>query len=133
MCATSIAGDGSRPGPRSDRTDFITGAAPGDVLEVRILDGHSRLRLQHTSSIRWHAAERLRNSCVLPINREAKTVEIAPGVVMPLDRPAGTMGVAPPAVLGRIGSGPPGVHTGNLDKGFGAGSTLTCRCMWLAR
>ncbi|HEX5578037.1 MAG TPA: hypothetical protein VFY43_00035, partial [Candidatus Limnocylindria bacterium] len=52
---------------------------------------------------------------VLPINREAKTVEMAPGVVVPLDRPFfGTMGVAPPVVLGRISSGPPGVVAGSL-------------------
>ena len=47
-------------------------------------------------------------------------------MVVPLDRPFfGTMGVAPPVVMGRIGSGPPGIHAGNLDnKDLGAGSIL---------
>src|SRR2546430_7547995 len=61
---------------------------------------------------------------IIPIDRAAKTAEVARGVVIPLDRPFfGTMGVAPPAAMGRISSGPPGVHTGNLDnKDLGARS-----------
>ena len=45
--------------------------------------------------------------------------------MVPLDRPFfGIMGVAPPG-SGRISSGPPGVHTGNLDnKDLIAGTTL---------
>lgn len=109
---------------------FINGAAPGDVLEVRILD--VSLAVGYGYNTHRPFAGTLPNDFtqfwlrVLPINREAKTVEIAPGVVVPLDRPFfGTMGVAPPAVLGRISSGPPGVHTGNLDnKDLGAGSVL---------
>ena len=109
---------------------FINGAMPGDVLELRILAvdlavgyGYNRQRpfagtLPDEFTQFWQR--------VIPINRERKTAEIAPGVVIPLDRPFfGTMGVAPPAVMGRIGSGPPGVHTGNLDnKDLGAGSVL---------
>ena len=47
-------------------------------------------------------------------------------MVVPLDKPFfGTMGLAPPAAMGRISSGPPGVHTGNLDnKDLIAGTTL---------
>jgi len=46
--------------------------------------------------------------------------------VVPVERPFfGTMCVAPPPQLGRISSGPPGVHAGNLDnKDLGAGATL---------
>jgi acetamidase/formamidase len=109
---------------------FVNGAMPGDVLEVRILAvdlavgyGYNRQRpfagaLPNEFTQFWQR--------VIPINREAKTAEVAPGVVVPVDRPFfGTMGVAPPAVMGRIGSGPPGVHTGNLDnKDLGAGSVL---------
>jgi len=57
---------------------------------------------------------------------QSRTAELTRGVVVPLDRPFfGTMGVAPPPAMGRISSGPPGVHTGNLDnKDLGAGSIL---------
>ena len=37
----------------------------------------------------------------------------------------GSIGVAPPALSGRVSSGPPGFHVGNLDiKEVGAGSTV---------
>jgi acetamidase/formamidase len=108
----------------------INSALPGDVLEVRILEinlavgyGYNRQRpftgaLPEEFAAMWQR--------IIPIDREAKTAEVARGVVVPLDRPFfGTMGVAPPAAMGRIGSGPPGVHTGNLDnKDLGAGSIL---------
>jgi acetamidase/formamidase len=63
---------------------------------------------------------------VIPIDRQAKTATVAPGVVVPATRPFfGTMGLAPLPSMGRISSGPPGVHAGNLDnKEFIAGSTL---------
>jgi acetamidase/formamidase len=63
---------------------------------------------------------------IIPLNRETKTAEVAKGVVVPIDRPFfGTMGLAPDPAMGRISSGPPGVHTGNLDnKDLVAGTTL---------
>jgi acetamidase/formamidase len=108
----------------------VNGAMPGDVLEVRILEislavgyGYNRQRpftgaLPEEFAAMWQR--------IIPINRESKTAEVARGVVVPLDRPfLGTKGVAPPAAMGRISSGPPGVHTGNLDnKDLGAGSIL---------
>jgi acetamidase/formamidase len=108
----------------------VKGAAPGDTLEVRILDiqlahdfGFNRQRpytgaLPDEFTMFW--------SRIIPIDRQAKTAQIAPGVVVPVDRPFfGTMGVAPDITLGRISSGPPGVHTGNLDnKDLIAGTTL---------
>jgi acetamidase/formamidase len=109
---------------------YVNGAMPGDVLEVRILAvdlavdyGYNRQRpftgaLPNDFTAVWQR--------VIPINRRTKTAEVAPGVVVPLDHPFfGTMGVAPPRVMGRISSGPPGVHGGNLDnKDLGAGSIL---------
>jgi acetamidase/formamidase len=108
----------------------IRGAMPGDVLEVRILDvelaldwGVNRQRpyvgvLPDEFTALWMR--------VIPINRQTKTAEVGRGVVVPVDKPFfGTMGVAPDATLGRISSGPPGVHTGNLDnKDLIAGTTL---------
>ncbi|MSP45411.1 MAG: acetamidase [Xanthobacteraceae bacterium] len=106
----------------------IKGAMPGDVLEVRILDvqltqdwGFNRQRpyagtLPDEFPAFWNR--------IIPINRAAKTAEVAKGVVVPLDRPFfGIMGVAPDS--GRISSGPPGVHAGNMDnKDLTAGTTL---------
>ncbi len=109
---------------------YITGAAPGDVLEVRILEveasadyGYNTQRpysglLPEDFTSSWQR--------VIPIDRKTKMATVAQGVVVPVDRPFfGTMGVAPPARLGRISSGPPGIHAGNLDnKDLGAGATL---------
>ena len=109
---------------------FVNGAQPGDVLEVRILDialavdyGYNRQRPYNGALPEEFPGPFQR---IIPINRAAKTAEIAPGVVVPLDHPFfGTMGLAPLASMGRIGSGPPGIHTGNIDnKDVAAGATL---------
>jgi acetamidase/formamidase len=108
----------------------IKGAMPGDVLEVRILEidlaldwGFNRQRPYTGTLPDDFTALWLR---IIPINRQTKTAEVARGVVVPVDKPFfGTMGVAPDATLGRISSGPPGIHTGNLDnKDLIAGTTL---------
>jgi acetamidase/formamidase len=106
----------------------IKGAMPGDVLEVRILDvqlaldwGYNRQRpyagtLPDEFPALWNR--------IIPINRATKTADVARGVVVPVDRPFfGIMGLAPDS--GRISSGPPGVHAGNMDnKDLIAGRTL---------
>jgi acetamidase/formamidase len=108
----------------------IKGAMPGNVLEVRILAidlaidwGYNRQRsytgaLPDEFTALWNR--------IIPINRPAKTAEVAKGVVVPVDRPFfGVMGVAPDQTAGRISSGPPGVHSGNMDnKDLIAGTTL---------
>ena len=108
----------------------VRGAMPGDVLEVRILD--INLAVDYSFNRQRPYAGALPEEFtalwqrIIPINRAARTAEIARGVVVPLDHPFfGIMGVAPPAAMGRISSSPPGVHAGNLDnKDLGAGSTL---------
>jgi acetamidase/formamidase len=109
---------------------FVNGALPGDVLEVRILDidlavpyGFNAQR-PYTGALADEFPRFFQR--IIPINREAKTAEIAPGVVIPLTRPFfGTMGLAPLPAMGRISSAPPGIHTGNLDnKDLVAGTTL---------
>jgi acetamidase/formamidase len=108
----------------------VRGAMPGDVLEVRILEVDLALPYGMNSQRPYTGAlpEEFASIWlrVFPINREPKTAEVAPGVVVPLPRPFfGIMGVAPPISMGRINSGPPGVHGGNLDnKDIGAGTTL---------
>jgi acetamidase/formamidase len=108
----------------------IKGAEPGDVLEVRILDvglaldwGFNRQRSYTGALPDEFTAQWTR---IIPINRQAKTAEVAKGVVVPVDKPFfGTMGLAPDPGVGRISSGPPGVHSGNMDnKDLIAGTTL---------
>jgi acetamidase/formamidase len=108
----------------------VNGAQPGDVLEVRILAidlavdyGYNRQR-PYTGALPEEFPGFFQR--IIKIDRNAKTAEIAPGVVIPLERPFfGTMGVAPLPAMGRISSGPPGIHTGNIDnKDVAAGSTL---------
>jgi Acetamidase/Formamidase family len=109
---------------------FVTGAMPGDVLEVRILAidlavdyGYNRQRPYNGALPDEFPGFFQR---IIPINRQAGTAEIAPGVVVALTRPFfGTMGVAPLPAMGRISSAPPGVHTGNIDnKDVAVGATL---------
>jgi acetamidase/formamidase len=109
---------------------FVNGAQPGDVLEVRIqaIDlandyGFNRQRPNAGTLPQEFPGGFLR---VIPIDRRAKTATVAPGVLVPATRPFfGTMGLAPLPSMGRISSGPPGIHGGNLDnKDFIAGSTL---------
>jgi acetamidase/formamidase len=107
---------------------LIKDAMPGDVLEVRI----QQIDLAAGYGYNVHRPylgtlpEEFPNSFerVIAINRDTKTAQVAPGVVIPLTDPFfGTLGVAPWA--GRISSGPPGVHTGNIDnKDVKAGTTL---------
>jgi acetamidase/formamidase len=109
---------------------LVNGALPGDVLEVRIQD------IELATDYGYNVQQPYRGALpdefpgvfqrVIKIDRNAKTAEIAPDVVVPVNRPFfGTLGVAPPPAMGRISSGPPGVHTGNLDnKDIAAGTTL---------
>ena len=108
---------------------FVSGAQPGDVLEVRIqaidlaIDYGFNAQRPYTGTLPEEFPGFFQR--IIKINREAKTAEVAPGVVVPTRPFFGTMGLAPLPSMGRISSGPPGVHTGNLDnKDLTAGSTL---------
>jgi acetamidase/formamidase len=109
---------------------FVNGALPGDVLEVRIQQ--IDLAVDYGNNVQRPYAGALPDEFtgffqrIIPIDRQAKTAILAPGVVVPVDRPFfGVMGVAPLPAMGRISSMPPGVHTGNLDnKDLIAGTTL---------
>jgi acetamidase/formamidase len=108
---------------------FVQGAVPGDVLEVRILDidfpvpyGFNTQR-PYTGALPDEFPGFFQR--IIPIDRAAKTATVAPGVVVPVQPFFGVMGVAPLPSMGRISSGPPGVHTGNIDnKDIGVGATL---------
>ena len=108
---------------------YVEGAEPNDVLEVRIL-GFEFLHPYGVSGF-------IPGSGTLPddfpytgfklvrFNITAGTAEFKPGVTLRLAPFFGSIGVAPPVILGRVSSGPPGFHTGNLDnKELVAGSIL---------
>jgi acetamidase/formamidase len=108
---------------------WIEGAEPGDVLEVKIL-GFEYLHPYGVSGF-------IPGNGTLPddfpytsfklvrFNPAAGTATFAPGVTLKLAPFFGSIGVAPNPLVGRISSGPPGSHTGNLDnKELTVGSTL---------
>ena len=108
---------------------WIEGAEPGDTLEVKIV-GFEFLHPYGVSGF-------IPNNGTLPddfpyagfklvrFNVRAGTAEFAPGVNLKLAPFFGSIGVAPNPLVGRISSGPPGPHAGNLDnKELVAGSTL---------
>ena len=108
---------------------FVTGAEPGDTLEVRVL----AIDFLHDFGVNAFSP----GGGVLPDDfpyakarlfrwpAGATSVAFAPGVTVPLAPFFGSIGVAPPPLSGRISSRPPGWHGGNLDnKDLVAGSTL---------
>jgi acetamidase/formamidase len=62
---------------------------------------------------------------IIALDRGRMIARFSPGIEIPLRPFFGSMGVAPPENLGRISSGPPWFHAGNIDnKEFVAGTTL---------
>ena len=109
---------------------FIEGAEPGDVLEVRIqkidiatpyaYNGFSPQRGVLPAS----DFERGR-SMLIPLDLKRNVARFANNIEIPLHPFFGSMGVAPDPSLGKVNSGPPGHHAGNLDnKELVAGTTL---------
>ena len=108
---------------------YVEGAEPGDVLEVRILSVDLTIPYAVTFFMPgrgflpdefpyFHARS-------IPLDMSRKVADFAPGIAVPIRPFFGVMGVAPPPLSGRISSGPPWVHTGNMDnKELVAGSTL---------
>jgi acetamidase/formamidase len=108
---------------------YIEGAEPNDVLEVRILS--VRLAVPYATNAFRPGRGFLPDdfpyarSKLIPLDREWMVAQFAKGIEVPLRPFFGSMGVAPPEASGRISSGPPWVHAGNLDnKELVAGTTL---------
>jgi len=107
----------------------IRGAAPGDMLEVRIRSVDVRLPIAGQGFVpnRGLLPEEFpyEKGRVTWIDVARKVVQFAPGIEIPARPFWGVIGVAPPSSLGRVPSGPPNVFGGNLDNpDLGPGSTL---------
>lgn len=106
----------------------IEGAEPGDILEVQILAVEPAAPFAYNAMgnngvLAKEFPEPKRR--IIPFDLKRKVALFAPGVEVPLRPFFGSMGVAPPVEKGRIPSGPPGIHAGNLDnKELVAGTTL---------
>jgi len=99
---------------------FIDGAELGDTLEVHIKDikitapiGFNRNKLGRGSLPEDFPYYGIR---ILRLDLEKMTSEVLPRVVVPLRPFFGNLGVAPTADQGRISSGAPGIHGGNMDN-----------------
>ncbi len=106
----------------------IAEAEPGDVLEVQI----QRIDLDVPFACNSFGPGRgfLPNDFpyarlkIIPLDRDRMIGKFAPGINLPLRPFFGSMGVAPPSA-GRLNSGPPWMHAGNMDnKELVAGTTV---------
>ncbi|PUB19152.1 acetamidase/formamidase family protein [Yoonia sediminilitoris] len=107
----------------------VAGAAPGDLLQVDILDvqlrqdwGYNMIRpLAGTLPYDFNA----RHRTIIPLDADRNEATMPWGLKLPLSPFFGVMGVAPPPGWGRISTIEPRVHGGNLDnKELVAGTTL---------
>jgi acetamidase/formamidase len=108
---------------------WVEGAEPGDSLEVKIVS----FEFLHPYGVSGF----IPGGGTLPddfpyvgfhlvrFDPRAGVATFAPGITLRLAPFFGSIGVAPNPLVGRISSGPPGPHAGNLDnKELVAGSTL---------
>lgn len=105
----------------------ITEAEPGDVLEVQIqkIDIDVPYACNSFGPGRGFLPNEFPYSRtkVIPLDREHMLAKFGPGINIPLRPFFGSMGLAPAA--GRLNSGPPWMHAGNMDnKELVAGTTL---------
>lgn len=108
---------------------YVEEAERGNVLEVRIESVKLALPYAYNAfSPRGgflpedFPRQRMK---IIPLDEKRMVGRFADGVEIPLRPFFGSMGVAPLETSGRISSGPPGVHAGNLDnRELVAGTTL---------
>ncbi len=82
---------------------FVTGAEPGDALEVKVLSIDLPIAYGYNG-----CAGFIRENCVagrqpmiIQMDRKAMRATFAPGIVIPLKRSSNGMGVAPPPARSR--------------------------------
>lgn len=106
---------------------YVTGAEPGDALEVKVLSIDLPIAYGYNgcSGFVPENCDRGRGPTIIRMDRKAMTATFAPRIVIPLRPFFGSMGVAPAREVGRVSSNPPSTHAGNLDnKELVAGTTL---------
>jgi acetamidase/formamidase len=109
---------------------FVEGAEPGDTLEVRI----QKVQLSVPYATNGFSPQRgvlpkedfeRGRTKLIPLDVQRMVAKFASNIEIPLHPFFGSMGVAPAEAKGRINSGPPGDHAGNLDnKDLVAGTKL---------
>jgi acetamidase/formamidase len=108
---------------------YIDDAHPGDVLEVKILSIEPAIpyAVNFVMPGRGFLPDEFPTAIAkkVPLDLTRHVATFAPGVTVPIRPFFGVVGVAPPLLTGRISSGPPWIHGGNLDnKELVAGTTL---------
>ena len=107
----------------------ISGAKPGQVLEVQIIDVQLRQNwgwnmIRPLAGTLPDEFQEARNTTI-PLDLDKMTARLSWGLNLPLKPFFGVMGVAPPPNWGRISTIQPRAHGGNIDnKELVAGSTL---------
>ncbi|WP_010218002.1 acetamidase/formamidase family protein [Sphingomonas sp. PAMC 26621] len=107
----------------------ITGAEPGDTLEVRILKVDLAIPYAY-NGFRYGAGFLTDDfpyarTKIVPLDAKAMVARFGPGITVPLHPFFGSMGVAPPPSFGRYDSAPPTINGGNMDdKALVEGTTL---------
>jgi len=107
----------------------VSGAEPGDTLEIRILD------IELTTDWGWNIIRPIKGALpedfpnlsrrVIPIDRQANVARLPWGVDIPLRPFFGIIGVAPPPAYGLVSSVEPREYGGNIDnKEFIPGTSL---------
>ncbi|MEO0624608.1 MAG: acetamidase/formamidase family protein [Pseudomonadota bacterium] len=108
---------------------FVEGAAPGDVLQVDILEAVPAQDWGYAAIVPllgalpddFPEAELMH----IPIDRDRGTCRLPWGLELPLDPFFGIMAVAPPKAWGRVGAAQPRAFGGNIDnKELKPGTTL---------
>lgn len=107
---------------------FIEGAAPGDMLEVRILKVDIRVPYGVNNPGPGGAAPDMipeRTSKIIKFDLARNVALFSKDIELPMAPFMGIMAVAPPPEVKRVGSRAPGLFGGNLDfKKLTAGATL---------
>jgi acetamidase/formamidase len=108
---------------------WVEGAEPGDVLEVKIIS--IQPVVPYAVNFFGPGLGFLPSDFpysrykVTPLDLKRQVAKFSESVEIPIRPFFGVIGVAPPPETGRISSGPPWIHTGNMDnKELGAGTTL---------
>lgn len=108
---------------------YVEGAEPGNVLEVRIQS--IKLAIPYAYNAFGPGRGLLPEDFpypkikIIPLDEKRMVARFSNTIEIPLKPFFGSLGVAPPETSGRISSGPPWIHAGNLDnKELVAGTTL---------